>query len=218
MGTLNDWFNNEGFGNFTVANGALGDGDEIRIMYTTKGYGEDLGGSWANSNTTLKDLSISGGTLTPSFTSGTSGNSYDYTLLISGKTANIKVTPTAANKNFLTKIFLNEKVTSNVQGSSFYKRTQYIPVTAGDTIYVGCGERRWPSMNNQAGNIQANGGTWYALKVVNSSNAKATIEKAIAELPAADKIKIGNYKNTKDAAKDIRNLYNSLIKHRAKHD
>ena len=210
MGTLNDWFNNEGFGNFTVANGALGDGDEIRIMYTTKGYGEDLGGSWANSNTTLKDLSISGGILTPSFTSGTSGNSYDYTLLISGKTANIKVTPTAANKNFLTKIFLNEKVTSNVQGSSFYKRTQYIPVTAGDTIYVGCGERRWPSMNNQEGNTQANGGTWYALKVVNSSNAKDTIEKAIAELPAADKIKIGNYKNTKDAAKDIRNLYNSL--------
>ena len=210
MGTLNDWFNNEGFGNFTVASGALGDGDEIRIMYTTKGYGEDLGGSWANSNTTLKDLSVSGGTLTPSFTSGTSGGSYDYTLLISGKTANIKVTPTAANKNFLTKIFLNEKVTSNVQGSSFYKRTQYIPVTAGDTIYVGCGERRWPSMNNQAGNTQANGGTWYALKVVNSSNAKDTIEKAIAELPDADKIKIGNYKNTKDAAKDIRNLYNSL--------
>lgn len=210
MGTLNDWFNNEGFGNFTVANGALGDGDEIRIMYTTKGYGEDLGGSWANSNTTLKDLSISGGTLTPSFTSGTSGGSYDYTLLISGKTANIKVTPTAANKNFLTKIFLNEKVTSNVQGSSFYKRTQYIPVTAGDTIYVGCGERRWPSMNNQEGNTQANGGTWYALKVVNSSNAKDTIEKAIAELPDADKIKIGNYKNTKDAAKDIRDLYNSL--------
>ena len=210
MGTLNDWFNNEGFGNFTVAKGALGDGDEIRIMYTTKGYGEDLGGSWANSDTTLKDLSVSGGTLTPSFTSGTSGNSYDYTLLISGKTANIKVTPTAANKNFLTKIFLNEKVTSNVQGSSFYKRTQYIPVTAGDTIYVGCGERRWPSMNNQEGNTQANGGTWYALKVVNSSNAKDTIEKAIAELPGADKIKIGNYKNTKDAAKDIRNLYNSL--------
>ena len=210
MGTLNDWFNNEGFGNFTVANGALGDGDEIRIMYTTKGYGEDLGGSWANSNTTLKDLSVSGGTLTPSFTSGTSGGSYDYTLLISGKTANIKITPTAANKNFLTKIFLNEKVTSNVQGSSFYKRTQYIPVTAGDTIYVGCGERRWPSMNNQEGNTQANGGTWYALKVVNSDNAKATIEKAIAELPAADKIKIGNYKNTKDAAKDIRDLYNSL--------
>ena len=210
MGTLNDWFNNEGFGNFTVAKGALGDGDEIRIMYTTKGYGEDLGGSWANSDTTLKDLSVSGGILTPSFTSGTSGGSYDYTLLISGKTANIKVTPTAANKNFLTKIFLNEKVTSNVQGSSFYKRTQYIPVTAGDTIYVGCGERRWPSMNNQAGNTQANGGTWYALKVVNSDNAKATIEKAIAELPTADKIKIGNYKNTKDAAKDIRDLYNSL--------
>ena len=121
-------------------------GAENNYISEINGLAEFDGGSWANSNTTLKDLSVSGGTLTPSFTSGTSGNSYEYTLLISGKTANIKVTPTAANKNFLTKIFLNEKVTSNVQGSS---------------------------------------------------NAKETIEKAIAELPAADKIKIGNYKNTR---------------------
>lgn len=57
MGTLNDWFNNEGFGNFTVANGKLGDGDEIRIMYTRTGYGADLGGTWGGEdaqNTTLR--------------------------------------------------------------------------------------------------------------------------------------------------------------------
>ena len=210
MGTLNDWFTNYGFGSFTVANGGLGDGDEIRIMYTTNGLGEDLGGSWANSNTTLKDLSVSGGTLSPSFTSGTSGNTYEYTLLISGKTANVKVTPTASNKNFLAKIFLNEKVTDNTQGASFYKRTQYIPVTAGDTIYVGCGERQWASMNNQEGNVQTNGGTWYVLKVVSGDNAKEHIEKAIKALPAADKVKLSNYKTVDASVKEIESLLSTL--------
>ena len=181
-------------------------------MYTTSGLGEDLGGSWSNSNTTLKDLSVSGGSLMPVFASGTSGNTYEYTLLISGKSANIRLTPTAANKNFLTKIFLNEKVTSNAEGSSFYKRTQSIPVAAGDTIYVGCGERSWSSMNNQEGNVQANGGTWYVLKVVSSDNAKAHIEQAIAELPAADKITYNNYKTVSGKVQDIRGLLNALSK------
>ena len=212
MGTLNDWFTNYGFNDFSVASGKLSDGDEIRIMYTTSGLGEDLGGSWSNSNTTLKDLSVSGGSLMPVFASGTSGNTYEYTLLISGKSANIRLTPTAANKNFLTKIFLNEKVTSNAEGSSFYKRTQSIPVAAGDTIYVGCGERSWSSMNNQEGNVQANGGTWYVLKVVSSDNAKAHIEQAIAELPAADKITYNNYKTVSGKVQDIRGLLNALSK------
>ena len=34
MGTLNDWFTNFGFGEFTVAKGTLCAGDEIRVMYT----------------------------------------------------------------------------------------------------------------------------------------------------------------------------------------
>lgn len=42
MGTLNDWFANEGFGAFTVAAGKLEGGDEIRIMYTCA-YGGQLG-------------------------------------------------------------------------------------------------------------------------------------------------------------------------------
>ena len=109
MGTLNDWFNNEGFGNFTVANGALGDGDEIRIMYTTKGYGEDLGGSWANSNTTLKDLSVSGGTLTPSFTSGTSGGSYDYTPPHFRKDRKRQGNPNRGKQELLNQDFLKRK-------------------------------------------------------------------------------------------------------------
>ena len=46
MGTLNDWFTDSTFDNFTVANGKLSAGDQIRVMYTCNGYGADLGGSW----------------------------------------------------------------------------------------------------------------------------------------------------------------------------
>ena len=171
MGTLNDWFTNEGFGNFSVAKGNLGDGDEIRIMYTRTGYGADLGGTWGGEdaqNTTLKALEVTGGTIFPAFTSGTIGSTNEYTLKIDDEKAEIKITPTATNKNFLVKTFLNEQVTNNTEGVSFYKRTQTIPVVAGDTIYVGCGVKGWPTMNTQAGNTQTSNGTWYVLKVVNA--------------------------------------------------
>lgn len=169
MGMLNDWFTNEGFGNFSVANGKLGDGDEICIMYSMTGYGSDLGGSWSNQNTTLASLSVDGGDIFPEFTSGTLGSDNEFTLKINGDSANVKITPTAANKNFLVKIFLNEKVTSTAEGTSFYKRTQTIPVVAGDTLYVGCGVKGWPTMNAQGGNTQTANGTWYVLKVVNGN-------------------------------------------------
>ena len=208
MGTLNDWFTNEGFNAFTVENGKLGDGDYIRIMYTTTGYGEDLGGTWYNSDTTLNSLEVEGGTLLSEFTPGESGGSYDYTLLISGNSANVKLTPTATNKNFLTKIFLNEKVTSNTEGGSFYKRTQYIPVTTGDTIYVGCGVRAWPSMNNQEGNTQENDGTWYALHVVNADDGSAYVVSLIDLLP--DTIHYENYTTTRSSIDAAEAAYDAL--------
>lgn len=65
MGTLNDWFTNFGFSNFTVANGVLHAGDEIRVMYTRTA--EDLGGSFGSMDTRLKALKFSTGKLTPTF-------------------------------------------------------------------------------------------------------------------------------------------------------
>ena len=185
MGTLNDWFTNEGFGAFTVKNGKLASGDVIRIMFTSSGYGADLGGTWGNSDTTVKALTVDGAMLTPNFIPGEAGGQYDYTLIINGESASVKLTPTASNKNFQVKTFLNEKVTDGSEGSSFFKRTETIPVKVGDTIYLGCGAKNWLSMNNQAGNKQNSDGTWYALHVVNSNAGASYVTDLIAKLPTS---------------------------------
>ena len=210
MGTLNDWFTNEGFGNFTVANGKLGDGDEIRIMYTRTGYGEDLGGTWNNQNTTLRALDVTNGTIFPAFTSGTIGSTNEYTLQIDDEKAEIKITPTATNKNFLVKTFLNEQVTNNTEGVSFYKRTQSIPVVAGDTIYVGCGVKGWPTMNAQAGNTQTANGTWYVLKVVNAQvdDGSAYVMGLIDKYCV--KVESYNYKSMENGLSITRAAYEAL--------
>ena len=196
MGTLNDWFTNEGFASFSVKNGKLADGDIISIKYTSVGLGEDVGGTWSNSDTTLKSLTFDGDgnpRLTTTFEPGKRGGTYTYTLVIDGDSSNLTVTPTAANKNFLVKTFLNEKVTSNTEGSSFYKRTESIPVVADDTIYIGCGIKGWPTMNNQAGNTQSNDGTWYVVRVISASGSYKVVEDQLKQLPQADTIDFTNY-------------------------
>ena len=210
MGTLNDWFTNYGFTEFSVKNRSLGDGDYISIQYTQDGLGADLGGTWDNSDTTLKALEIEGGTLVSKFVPGEAGGTYEYTLAIDSDAAEVRLTPTASNKNFLTKIFLNNKVTDNTEGASFYKRTQYIPVTSGDVIYVGCGERAWPSMNNQEGNTQSNDGTWYALRVVNVKGDAGAVNDMIDALPSASAVKYSSYQQFVDAVAAARTVYNTL--------
>lgn len=82
----------------------------------------------------------------PAFPAG----SYAYTLAIDGDSANITLTPTAANKNYLVRTYLNVKDTGAAEGSALYKRTESIPVTAGDVIYVGCG-RTGMAQHEQSG-------------------------------------------------------------------
>ena len=214
MGTLNDWFNNEGFGEFTVANGKLQDGDVIRIMYT-RDLGVDLDGTWGNSNTTLQALKVQGGELMGEFTPGEPGGSYEYVLAINGA-GSVQLTPTAANKNYLTKMFLNEKVTSDTEGVSFYKRTQSIPVKDGDVIYIGCGEKAWPSMNKQGAEAREYTGTWYALRVVDVNKGASTVESMIDELPEVSSVKYGNYQLYMNAVAAARASFNALSKDQQK--
>ena len=210
MGTLNDWFTNEGFGAFTVKNGKLASGDVIRIMFTSSGYGADLGGTWGNSDTTVKALTVDGAMLTPNFIPGEAGGQYDYTLIINGESASVKLTPTASNKNFQVKTFLNEKVTDRSEGSSFFKRTETIPVKAGDTIYLGCGAKNWLSMNNQAGNKQNSDGTWYALHVVNINTGANYVTDLIAKLPTS--LKYETYTRSMNDVAAARAAYGVLAK------
>ena len=213
MGTLNDWFTNEGFANFSVKNGKLADGDVISIKYTSVGLGEDIGGTWGNSNTTLKSLTLSGEgnpRLTTTFEPGKQGGTYTYTLVIDGESSNLTLVPTAANKNFLVKTFLNEKVTSNAEGSSFYKRTESIPVVAGDTIYIGCGLRDWPSMNNQAGNTQSNDGTWYILRVISASGSYQLVQERLEDLPDSDSIDYTSYEKYEKEIDEAEAAFKSL--------
>ena len=210
MGTLNDWFTNEGFGAFTVKNGKLASGDVIRIMFTSSGYGADLGGTWGNSDTTVKALTVDGAMLTPKFIPGEAGGQYDYTLIIDGESASVKLTPTASNKNFQVKTFLNEKVTDRSEGSSFYKRTETIPVKVGDTIYVGCGAKNWLSMNNQAGNKQNSDGTWYALHVVSINTGASYVTDLIAKLPTS--LKYETYTRSMNDVAAARAAYEVLAK------
>lgn len=145
MGTLNDWFTNNGFAAYTVAAGTLESGDEIAIMYTSNGYGEDIGGSWANNDTTVKSVEITGAELSGEFDPSVT----DYTLTIATPSADVNVVPTATNKNFQTRKYKNEYIPSD--DSVVYKRSQSVTVSDGDKIIIGCGDTAWPSMNSSEG-------------------------------------------------------------------
>lgn len=173
MGTLNDWFTNFGFGEFTVAKGTLCAGDEIRIMYT-RNAGVDLGGDWESTDTRLKALTFSTGKLAPKF----SGDSFTYTLTVPEGTTSLLVTPTAANKNYQVRAYLGTQATGRE-----YSRTSLIPIANGSVITVVCADDSWPTMNETS-----DGKRTYTINVVfgtaQSSDAGVASVK-VADVEAA---------------------------------
>lgn len=200
MGTLNDWFTNEGFQSFSYKNGWLTNNDEISVMFT-QDLGVDLGGTWGNSDTRLKDLGISGaGKLVPNF----SPDVYTYDLILPNDKANVVLKPTAMNKNYLVKTFLN---LYNNDGS-FYKRPETIGVKAGDVLYIGCGDRSWPSMNKQGAEARYYTGTKYTIRV--QTAGVGSIESRIKELPEAKRITVNNCEKYADRVIALHNQYEAL--------
>lgn len=139
MGTINDWFADEGYSAFSVANGTLESGDELCFVYSNA-WGADVGSLWDSNDTSLAALLLSNGTLSPEFSSSTN----EYTLTLDSETG-LVVTPTAVNKNYQVRTYKNE-YTPDVKGSE-YKRSESIDVADGDTIYVAVGDPAWRSMN-----------------------------------------------------------------------
>lgn len=198
MGTLNDWFTNFGFGEFTVAKGTLCAGDEIRIMYTRTV--EDLGGSFGSTDTRLKALTFSAGKLTPSF----SGDSFTYTLTVPEGTTSLLVTPTAANKNYQVRAYLGTQATGRE-----YSRTSLIPITNGSVITVVCADDSWPTMNETSdgkrtytinvvyGEVKSDDAGVTSVKVAGVSAAAGTAENSFSvTLPAGTEVTADSFEIT----------------------
>ncbi len=198
MGTLNDWFTNFGFGEFTVAKGTLCAGDEIRIMYTRTV--EDLGGSWNNSDTRLKALTFSTGKLAPKF----SGDTFTYTLTVPEGTTSLLVTPTAANKNYQVRAYLGTQATGRE-----YSRTSLIPIANGSVITVVCADDSWPTMNETSdgkrtytinvvyGEVKSDDAGVTSVKVAGVSAAAGTAENSYSvTLPAGTEVTADSFEIT----------------------
>ena len=198
MGTLNDWFTNFGFGEFTVAKGTLCAGDEIRIMYTRTV--EDLGGSWNNSDTRLKALTFSTGKLAPKF----SGDTFTYTLTVPEGTTSLLVTPTAANKNYQVRTYLGTQATGRE-----YSRTSLIPIANGSVITVVCADDSWPTMNETSdgkrtytinvvfGTAQSSDAGVASVKVAGVEAAAGTAENSYSvTLPAGTEVMADSFEVT----------------------
>ena len=143
MVALNDWFIHEGADTFTVAAGRLEPGDEVKVMYTNNGFGEDLGGSWGNNDKTVADVQFNVGKLLQPFDKDAEEPFFE--LLLPYGTTEILVTPTASNKNFQVRTY-HWSIESDEPVE--YKRNEMIPVQEGDILEIICGDPEWPSMNN----------------------------------------------------------------------
>ena len=185
MGTKNDWFVNQGFAAFTYKNGSLKSGDVIRVMFTTN-LGEDIGGSWTNNETTLSNLQFSSGKLTPAYSSATT----DYLLVIPDEQIGTRINYSAANKNFQTRAYLNTYGSDN----AYYANGDIMAVSSGDVIYVGVGDKSWPTMN-KASNYTT---TRYTITVVQNGNA-ADVQKLISNLPSPGKLTLADASDVRTA-------------------
>ena len=185
MGTLNDWFVNQGFAAFTYKNGGLKSGDVIHVVFTTN-LGEDVGSSWTNNETALSSLEFSSGTLTPAYAKATT----DYLLVIRSEQIGTRISYSAANKNFQTRAYLNTYGSDN----AYYANGDIMAVSSGDVIYVGVGDKSWPTMN-KASNYTT---TRYTITVVQNGNA-ADVQKLISNLPSPGKITLASASDVRTA-------------------
>ena len=185
MGTLNDWFVNQGFAAFTYKNGGLKSGDVIHVVFTTN-LGEDVGSSWTNNETALASLEFSSGTLTPAYAKATT----DYLLVIPSEQIGTRINYSTANKNFQTRAYLNTYGSDN----AYYANGDIMAVSSGDVIYVGVGDKSWPTMN-KASNYTT---TRYTITVVQNGNA-ADVQKLISNLPSPGKLTLADASDVRTA-------------------
>lgn len=137
MGTLNDWFTNKGFENFSIENGKLKSGDKIRLAYTLN-LGKDLGSDYENNDKSLSTVEFSKGKLDKNFKS----DIYEYTLNIEAENeASLSLRAAAVNKNYQVRSYLNDKELPYLGQFN---------VKDGDIVEVRCGIKGWPTMSDDS--------------------------------------------------------------------
>ncbi|MDO4977372.1 MAG: leucine-rich repeat protein [Eubacteriales bacterium] len=156
MGTLNDWFTNEGFNAYTVANKGIMDGDEIHMMYTCA-WGADIGADYMNASSALSSLSFSEGVLDQPFAK----DKTEYTLFVPKGSSSLDVTAIASYKNYQVRVFSSEATDddekciedaydlSKTDARAFnsgIKMGKEVPIAASGTttLKVVCNGEGWP--------------------------------------------------------------------------
>lgn len=204
MGSLNDWFTNEGFTMFSVENNKLRDGDVIEVDYTCA-LGEDIfAGTETNKDTSLRLLSFTNGTLSPAFQSDVT----DYLLILDeGETT---TTPTFSNNNraFQSRCYLDEYTPSS---GRWIRSGETVEVESGSILYIGVGEKQWPSMGSATK-------TLYTVTVLSANGADAVIKTIddIGKFKHTDVVWLGkevsNEYGYEIGTQYHRNQYNSYLR------
>ena len=167
MGTLNGWFTNKGFANYSVAEGTLKDGDEIILKYTSTGYGKDIGADWETGDKTVKKLLTKNGELMPAF----SPDVHEYKFLLEEGATEARMYPTASNQQFQIHMYIGD--TEYAVNS----RTK-IPVSAGDELVIKCGDPSWESAAPNSGEAQVYTVKFYAPgKMLNENSVSVKTAK-----------------------------------------
>ena len=192
MGSLNDWFVNEGFANFTVADGKLHDGDVICVMYTCA-LGEDIrAGVEGNSDTSLYSLTLSGGTLEPTFAPTVT----DYVFTLESGVSATTISFSGNNRSFQARGYLNSYAPT---ANNWVRSGDTVPVSGGDMLYVGVGEGNWPSMGSGTP-------TKYQISIVSPDSGEAVIKL----ISAIGSVTYTNYKDKQAAVNKAKAAYNAL--------
>lgn len=113
-----------------------------------------------------------------------------YLLVIPDKQIGTRINYSAANKNFQTRAYLNTYGSDN----AYYANGDIMAVSSGDVIYVGVGDKNWPTMN-KASNYTT---TRYTIAVVQNGNASDVV-KLITKLPALRKITLADASDVRTA-------------------
>lgn len=111
-----------------------------------------------------------------------------YLLVIPSEQVGTRINYSAANKNFQTRAYLNTYGSDN----AYYANGDIMAVSSGDVIYVGVGDKSWPTMN-KASNYTT---TRYTITVVQKGSV-SDVRKLITNLPSPGKI-------TLESAADVR--------------